>query len=162
MDPALNQAKSRLTVSVRELVEFVLRQGDLGGARRFIAPGRALAGTRGHQRWQRSRPEGCQTEVSISQEIEATDCVLRVQGRIDALHEQLQGVVIEEIKTVFGEAGLAPEPLHWAQAKFYGAMYLQRRADLGGLELLLTYLDLATDRPTEFRQVCTRAELEAF
>src|ERR1017187_3245525 len=58
-------SKSVLTVQVRELVEFALRQGDLGGPRDFVGPNRALAGTRGHQRLQRSRPAGYQTEVRI-------------------------------------------------------------------------------------------------
>ena len=34
------------SVSVRELVEFALRQGDLGGGRDFVGRNRALAGTR--------------------------------------------------------------------------------------------------------------------
>jgi hypothetical protein len=34
------------TISVRDLVEFVLRQGDLGGEREFVGSDRALAGIR--------------------------------------------------------------------------------------------------------------------
>jgi hypothetical protein len=49
-------AKSLHTVSVRELVEFVLRRGDLGGEREFVGSDRALAGIHGHQKIQRSRP----------------------------------------------------------------------------------------------------------
>ena len=33
------------TISVRDLVEFVLRQGDLGGEREFVGSDRALAGS---------------------------------------------------------------------------------------------------------------------
>src|SRR5512147_1557854 len=42
-------------VQVRELVDFVLRRGDLGSERDFMGPHRALAGIRGHQKLQRSR-----------------------------------------------------------------------------------------------------------
>ena len=49
-------AKPVHTISVRDLVEFVLREGDLGGAREFVGSDRALAGIRGHQKIQRSRP----------------------------------------------------------------------------------------------------------
>ena len=51
-------AKPLHTLSVRELVEFVLRRGDLGGEREFVGSDRALAGMRGHQKIQRSRPTG--------------------------------------------------------------------------------------------------------
>ena len=44
------------TVSVRDLIEFALREGDLGGERQFVDSDRALAGIRGHQKIQRSRP----------------------------------------------------------------------------------------------------------
>src|ERR1035438_6803668 len=66
-------SKPVLSVQVRELVEFALREGDLGGARDFVGPNRALAGTRGHQRLQRSRPAGYQKEVRLSHEIETAD-----------------------------------------------------------------------------------------
>lgn len=41
-------AKSIQTVPVRDLAEFVLRRGDLGGEREFFGSDRALAGIRGH------------------------------------------------------------------------------------------------------------------
>ena len=78
-------SKPVLSVQVRELVEFALREGDLGGARDFVGPNRALAGTRGHQRLQRSRPAGYQKEVRLSHEIETAEFILRIQGRIDGL-----------------------------------------------------------------------------
>jgi DNA excision repair protein ERCC-2 len=78
-------SKQVLTVQVRELVEFALRRGDLGSERDFVGRQRALAGTRGHQRLQRSRPEGYQKEVRLSHDIETADFILRIHGRIDGL-----------------------------------------------------------------------------
>ena len=54
----MDSGKPVFTVSARDLVEFVLRRGDLGGDRDFVSPSRALQGTRGHQRLQKSRPAG--------------------------------------------------------------------------------------------------------
>ena len=99
-------SKPVFSVQVRELVEFALRQGDLGGERDFVGPNRALAGTRGHQRLQRSRPAGYQKEVRLSHEIETAEFILRIQGRIDGLLATGQEVLLEEIKTVQG--GLGP------------------------------------------------------
>jgi DNA excision repair protein ERCC-2 len=72
-------SKPIFTVQVRELVEFALRRGDLGGERDFVGPNRALAGTRGHQRLQRSRPPGYQKKVRLSDDVETHDLILRVQ-----------------------------------------------------------------------------------
>ncbi len=59
-------AKPLHTVSVRELVEFVLRRGDLGGEREFVGSDRALAGIRGHQKIQRSRPTGYLIDLDMN------------------------------------------------------------------------------------------------
>jgi DNA excision repair protein ERCC-2 len=154
-------SKPVLSVQVRELVEFALRQGDLGGARDFVGPNRALAGTRGHQRLQRSRPAGYQKELRLSHEIETADFILRIQGRIDGLLVNAEEVLLEEIKTVQGGWDRVADPLHWAQAKIYGFVYSQDNA-LEQITIQLTYLDLDTGELTEFRNHFTLAELSAF
>jgi DNA excision repair protein ERCC-2 len=154
-------SKPVFSVQVRELVEFALRQGDLGGERDFVGRNRALAGTRGHQRLQRSRPTGYQKEVRLKHEIETSEFTLRIQGRIDGLLVSAQEVLLEEIKTVQGGWDRVADPLHWAQAKIYGFIY----ANANALELItiqLTYLDLDTGEVTEFRDRCSVAELSAF
>jgi len=153
--------KAVFTVQIRELVEFVLRRGDLGGGRDFTGPGRAVAGIRGHQRVQRARPAGYQKEVRLARDVEDSELVLRVQGRIDGLLETAEGVLLEEIKTVQpGWRGVA-RPLDWAQARIYGAIHARDRG-LAGLEIQLTYLDLETGREAVFRERHAAADLEAF
>jgi DNA excision repair protein ERCC-2 len=142
------------------LVQFALRQGDLGSERDFVGPNRALAGIRGHQRVQRSRPAGYQKEVRLSYDVEAQDCVLRVQGRIDGLLAAGAEVLLEEIKTVQGGWDGVADPLHWAQAKCYGFMYASSQG-LDKLTLRLAYLDLETGAGTEFCSPFSRAELAA-
>jgi DNA excision repair protein ERCC-2 len=154
-------SKPVLSVQVRELVEFALRQGDLGGARDFVGPNRALAGTRGHQRLQRSRPAGYEKEVRLCHEIETAEFTLRIQGRIDGLLASAEGVLLEEIKTVQGGWDRVADPLHWAQAKCYGFIYGHDHA-LEQINIQLTYLDLDTGELTEFRNHFTLAELSAF
>ena len=90
------------TVQVRELVEFVLRRGDLGAQSQFVGPYRALAGIRGHQKIQRSRPVGYQTEIPVEQVVEADEFTLQIRGRIDGLLITSEQVLLEEIKTVQG------------------------------------------------------------
>ncbi len=146
---------------MRELVEFALRQGDLSGGRDFVGRSRALEGTRGHQRLQRSRPTGYQKEVRLCHEIDAGEFVLRIQGRIDGLLVGAQGVLLEEIKTVQGGWEGTADPLHWAQARLYGFIYAQANL-LDQVTIQLSYLDLDTGEVTEFRNAFTLAELAAF
>ena len=68
------------TVSVRDLVEFVLRRGDLGGEREFVGSDRALAGIRGHQKIQRSRPTGYFTELPVEHRVEIDEFTLLSHG----------------------------------------------------------------------------------
>ena len=153
--------KPVFTVQVRELVEFSLRRGDLGGERGFVGPDRALAGTRGHQRLQRTRPAGYQKEVPVAHEIEVDELILRIQGRIDGLLALTDEVLLEEIKTVQGLWDGVADPLHWAQAKVYGFIHAQGQA-LGEITLRLAYLHLDTGEVTEFRERLSLVELKVF
>jgi DNA excision repair protein ERCC-2 len=154
-------AKPAFSVSVRDLVEFVWRSGDLGGDGEFVASDRALAGIRGHHRIQKARPNGYQREVCISHEVSTEEAVLRIHGRIDGLLITADEVLLEEIKTIRGASDHTADPLHWAQAKVYGFIYLQNHA-LETITIQLTYLHLDTDEVTEFRQRFSRSELTSF
>jgi hypothetical protein len=154
-------SKSMHTISVRDLVEFVLRRGDLGGARKFVGSDRALAGIRGHQKIQRSRPTGYLTELPVEYRVETEEFTLHIRGRIDGLLITSNRVLLEEIKTVQGTWNHEPDPLHWAQAKLYGFIHAQENA-LKELVLQLVYLELLAGKMTEFRQTISFAELSDF
>jgi len=154
-------AKPVHTVQVRELVEFVLRQGDLGGQNQFVGSDRALAGIRGHQKIQRSRPAGYQTEIPVEHLVEADEFTLQIRGRIDGLLATPKEVLLEEIKTVQGTWDRVADPLHWAQAKVYGFIHAHKHA-LNELAIQLVYLELETGKVTEFRRTFSFAELSDF
>jgi DNA excision repair protein ERCC-2 len=143
------------------LVEFVLRRGDLGGARKFVGSDRALAGIRGHQKIQRSRPTGYLTELPVEYRVETEEFTLHIRGRIDGLLITSNQVLLEEIKTVQGTWNREADPLHWAQAKFYAFMHAQE-SGLKEIILQLVYLELPTGKATEFRQTISVAELSDF
>lgn len=150
-----------LFVSVRELVEFVLRTGDLAGDREFSGPSRALEGTRGHQQVQRTRAGEYKAEVSVSHQFEKPGFVLQLRGRIDGVIDSPERVLIEEIKTVRGSRTGLPDPLHWAQAKIYAFLYsLKRPTDT--FDIRLTYVELNSNQLTEHTQTFTFAAIEAF
>ncbi len=150
-----------ICVSVRELVEFTCRTGDLGGRGEFAGPARALAGVRGHQRLQKARPAGYTKEIPLTHSVVTADFTLQIKGRIDGLFHVGESVWLEEIKTVAGAWAAQANPLHWAQGKIYAFIYAYQK-DLSGLDLRLTYLDLDTDLVTEFHERFSRAELATF
>jgi DNA excision repair protein ERCC-2 len=149
------------TISVRDLVEFVLRQGDLGGDRDFVGSDRALAGIRGHQKIQRSRPTGYLTELPVEYKVETDEFTLQIRGRIDGLLITSGQVLLEEIKTIQGTWDHEADPLHWAQAKFYGFIHAQEHT-LKEIKIQLVYLELPAGKVTEFRQTFSFAELSDF
>ncbi|HMC27077.1 MAG TPA: ATP-dependent DNA helicase, partial [Verrucomicrobiae bacterium] len=151
-----------LFVSVREMVEFVLRTGNLGGERDFFSPSRALEGTRGHQKIQNLRPPGYQPEVRVKHQLHQPEFVLTIRGRIDGVLETPDGLLIEEIKTVLGEWSKTVDPLHWAQAKIYAFIYADDHDSPKRIEILLSYLDLDSGASTEFRETFTLDALREF
>jgi DNA excision repair protein ERCC-2 len=116
--------KTNLSIGVRELVEFVLRSGDL--AVEFGGTSRAADAIRIHQKIQYSRPAGYSPEVALSHQVETPAVVLAIGGRIDGVFENAAVPVIDEIKTTRRnpEDCLREEnPLHWGQAKVYAFLY---------------------------------------
>lgn len=153
-----DSAKRLFSVSVRALVEFVLRSGDLAGDRDFFRPSRALEGTREHQRLQKNRPANYQAEVPVSFRIETDRVSLTIKGRVDGILCAGETILIEEIKTTVGCAEHTPDPLHWAQAKVYAFIYL-REHSAARVEIQLTYADLETGLVTRHTQAVGMAEL---
>ncbi len=72
--------KQKLQVAVRELVEHVLRSGDLEHA--FIGATRAVEGIRAHQKIQRSRPDAYTPEISVSHQVETERIIPDTGGEI--------------------------------------------------------------------------------
>lgn len=150
-------AKPIHSVSVRKLVDYVLRTGGLGGEGGFSSLERARAGLRGQKQLQASRPAGYQTEVPVACEVECRDFILRVQGRMDGFLGTETSVRIEEIKTVMSFDASGPDPLHQAQLKMYAALWNRQEPGVR-IEAVLTYLNLETG---EVREFCETPSLEA-
>ena len=153
--------KRIVSTSVRDLVEFVLRAGDLGGSSHFAGPNRALEGTRAHQRLQKSRPTGYEAEVSLSHTVELAELIFQLKGRIDGVLVQESALLIEEIKTVTRIEGITADPLHWAQGRVYAHLYCQQRG-FSGATVQITYVELETFQTVEFKETFSCEELAAF
>lgn len=151
-------------VSVRGLVEFVLRSGDIISG--FSSSTRNLEGTRLHQKLQKAEKEGYEKEHPFQKTIPLSeDVALTVQGRADGLYRQADGSwVVDEIKsTVVSLENLYEDmyPLHWAQAKCYAYM-LQQQEEAQQVVVRLSYVHVDTEAVRYFYHTYTREELSAF
>ena len=148
-------------ISVRDLVEFVLRRGDLRSGPSFTSPSRALQGTRGHQKLQSSRPDNYQAEVALKWVTVRPSFTLTLRGRIDGVREEPEEVFLEEIKTITGDWSQKPSELHWAQLRIYGGIW-NRLNPSKPLLLRLTYFHLETDAEYCFDEKKDPAAAEDF
>ena len=154
--------KKKIRVSVRGLVEFLLRSGDLDNRRGGFAEREAMQmGSRLHRKIQKSMGAAYQAEVPLGFEKEYEHFILSVEGRADGIFTDPEGTVIDEIKGIYQnlERLEEPLPLHLAQAKCYAYFYgLDRKLEKIGVQM--TYCQMETEEIRRFRETYSLAELD--
>ena len=160
------EQKKQVRISVRALVEFVLRSGDIDNRRSGAAQKDAMAaGTRIHKKIQKRMGGNYRAEVPLKYAAldEEEDIELLVEGRADGIFEEDGIVTIDEIKGVYMDLERLTEPVavHMAQAMCYGYFYCCDR-DLDGVRIQLTYCNLETEEIRRFHEDRSKEELEAW
>ncbi len=153
-----------IRISVRTLVEHLLKRGDLSMSFDIASRASLFASNHAHQKIQKSRPEPYATEVPVFYHIENERIALGIQGRIDGLYELADSVVIEEIKTTrkdFDEFIEQNNDLHWAQVKVYAAIYAIDN-NLQKILTQLTYGHIETGEVRTYFQEYKTDELRMF
>ncbi len=161
-----------IKVSVRTLVEFVLKQGDLQPG--SIGASRAQEAIKAHQYVQKTSGLEYVPEVTLryiytnSKEQLSSDSNkdlgLEITGRADGIIKKDSGECIDEIKTTSLDLSLIEETfsdLHWAQAKCYAFMYAVHEG-LEVVEAQLTYFQLDTALIKRFSRSFSLTELSEF
>lgn len=113
-----------IRVSVRNFVEFLLREGNIDNRRTGGSEEAMQEGSRIHRMIQRRMGAGYRAEVPLVHEIDCGEYTVRIEGRADGIIEE-NPVVIDEIKATYKELKklTKPVPVHLAQAKCYAYMY---------------------------------------
>lgn len=135
-----------IRVSVRGLVEFLLRNGDIDN-RRMGAPDNAMQeGSRIHRMIQRRMGSEYRAEVSLKYTHPTDKYMLVVEGRADGVIEQDQDVTIDEIKGTYRDLVKIREPKmeHLAQAKCYAYIYSLQN-ELQHIRVRMTYCNIETE-----------------
>ena len=143
-----------IKISVRELVEFILRSGDIdnraGGKRDAES---MLAGARIHRKIQKSMGSDYQAEVTLKYVVSMEKFDLQIEGRADGVIAGTP-VTIDEIKGIYRSLEHLAEPVsvHLAQAKCYAYIYgIQNEKK--EMAIQMTYVNLDTEQKKYFYQV---------
>ena len=168
-EPAEAAEKSReiaeeIRISVRELVEFILRSGDIDN-RHHASPEQAMQeGGRIHRMIQRRMGSEYQAEVSLRYIHPTENYRLVLEGRADGIIDKPEGVTIDEIKGTYRELAYmnGPVAVHLAQAKVYAAMFLHRFRDreLPEIHVQMTYCHMETEEIRYFRYSFAAREIQ--
>ena len=136
-----------IKISVRNLVEFVLRSGDLDNRQTGAGQKNAMeAGSRVHRKIQKSMGPGYEAEVALKHVIDEGEFRIAVEGRADGIYTGPAGVMIDEIKGVYMDISRLEEPIavHLAQARCYGYIYCFDHG-LDSVAIQMTYCNLETE-----------------
>lgn len=149
-------------ISVRNLVEFILRSGDIDNRRAGGADNAMQEGSRLHRVLQARMGGDYAAEVYLRFCFDTKDYQIIVDGRADGIFTDDAGItVIDEIKTTYKELFRVkePNPVHLAQAKVYAAIYgLQNNKKI--IRIRMTYCNVETEDVRYFFEEYTMDELQ--
>ena len=150
-----------IRVSVRRLVEFILRSGDIDNRHQGIPDNAMQEGGRIHRMIQRRMGPEYRAEVSLKYTHPTEKYTLIVEGRADGIIEQNSEITIDEIKGTYRDLVKMREPVreHIAQAKCYAYIYSLQN-DLKQIRVRMTYCNILTEDIRYFYEDYTFAELE--
>ena len=147
-------------ISVRELVEFILRSGDIDNRTSGKKDAESmLAGARIHRKIQKSMGSDYHAEVSLKHRVSLEEFDLQVEGRADGIIDG-EPVTIDEIKGVYKSLEYLKEPVgvHLAQAKCYAYIYGVQN-EKSEMKIRMTYVNLDTEQKLYFYEQYTIEEL---
>ena len=153
-----------IRISVRNLVEFILREGDIdnrtGGG---PDPENMQMGSRIHRKIQRQMGSDYQAEVPLKTEIVCDGFTLKIEGRADGLIHTKEQVMVDEIKGVLRELDRVQEPagIHLAQAKCYASMVAEQEG-LDEIGVQMTYCQMETEEVKRFQYSYQSNELKVW
>lgn len=155
--------KPTVRISVRNLVEFIMRSGNLDNRKGSMDKEAMQKGSRLHRKIQKQMGSSYMAEVSLKRESEYEDAVIVVEGRADGIFTENGETFIDEIKGIYGSLEKLEEPIavHLAQAMCYGWIYAEKQ-NLESIGIQMTYANLDTEEIRRFCEIYTRDELEVW
>ena len=151
-----------IRISVRNLVEFILRSGDIDNRKRATADNAMAEGGRIHRMIQKRMGSNYDAEVSLSYRYQTDNYDIVLEGRADGIiHDDI--ITIDEIKGTYRHLDKLkePVPVHLAQAKCYAFMYSHaQQKPVAIMGVRMTYCNMDTEEIRYFDYQYTFEELE--
>ena len=150
-------------ISVRRLVEFVLRGGDIDDRRGEGSQQAMAEGSRIHRKLQKEAGGDYRAEVALAGTLSYEDVRVKLEGRADGIFTAPDGTVtIDEIKGIYADPAewVEPVPVHLAQAVCYAHLYA-RENGCDRMNVRVTYCRFETEDVRCFERSYTAEELEA-
>lgn len=151
-----------IRISVRNLVEFILREGDIDNRKAELPDKEAMKlGGRIHRKIQRQMGSDYHAEVPLKITVPCEGFAIQIEGRADGIQKTADGVVVDEIKGVLRELEYIEKPVgvHLAQAKCYGYIY-GKQQELDSITVQMTYCQMETEEVKRFQETFSIEELE--
>lgn len=156
-------------ISVRNLVEFICRSGDIESQGMRDSVKAMQEGSRIHKKIQKSMGALYHAEVPLKLMLTHADYRVCIEGRADGIicdmeedeegnRTPLTDVIIDEIKTTMRDVSRIekPVPVHEAQAKCYAYIYAMQ-SGLDRISVQMTYANPETD---EVKRLKTEYSIE--
>ena len=145
---------TRIRISVRNLVEFIFRSGDIDNRiGKGVQKEAMQEGSRMHRKIQGRMGMEYRAEVPLKLEVPQEQYVLALEGRADGIITNAEGVTVDEIKCMYTDVTRFEEPIfvHKAQAMCYAYIYALQNG-LDQISVQLTYCDLDTEEICRFEE----------
>ncbi len=154
-----------IRISVRNLVEFILRSGDIDDRIRRGGGNEAmLEGARIHRNIQGAQGSDYSAEVSMKETVQLTSEVsLTVEGRADGIIDNDGHITIDEIKGMYTDVSKLEKPVevHLAQAKCYAYIWAHQN-ELEEISVRMTYVGMGNGHINYFNFDYEYEELKRF
>lgn len=158
----MEKEKINIKISVRNLVEFILRSGDIDNRQGGKNDKEAMqAGSKMHRKIQRQMGSEYHAEYPLKLEVDKSDFTITVEGRADGIIIEQDKVTIDEIKGVYFDLEYLENAIevHVAQAKCYAYIY-GKEEGLSAITIQMTYCNLDTEQKKYFHETIGFLELE--
>jgi Rad3-related DNA helicase len=161
--------KKEFHTSVRDLVEFIFREGDIDNRRGRAQSAQAMQeGSRIHRKIQSEQGAEYTAEVPLSIRLNLGEYALVVEGRADGIFtEEAESpaepelTFIDEIKGMYTDVSRLEEPVyvHKAQAMCYAYIFATENT-LSSIGVQMTYCDLEEGTRRIFREILSYDRLK--
>jgi DNA excision repair protein ERCC-2 len=160
-----NKMNNIIKLAIRQLVEFILRQGDIDN--RYVEKDRMSQGSIAHRQIQKAckgEKSSYESEVWLSLAIDYKNLQFNLEGRADGIFTDNEKIFVDEIKTTtlpISDIDEFENSMHWAQARCYAYIYAVQN-DIENISVQLTYYKIDT-KETRYKHCSfNKTELQLF